>query len=125
MIPVLPFARLVREISDEVCSGLKWQSDALTALQWASEHILIMIMEMGYCLSVLRSFLINSLKLAYHAKRVTLMDKDVKLLRDLWFYIDPNSPIGKEHAVFQSTRIQVEYTMRRKVDKEREKIFNQ
>jgi hypothetical protein len=46
------------------------------------------------------------------------MDKDIKLLRDLWFYIDPNSPISKEHVVFQFTRIQVEYVMRRKVDKE-------
>ena len=34
-------------------------------------------------------------KLAIHAKRVTVTEKDFKLLRDLWFTIEPNNHIAK------------------------------
>jgi uncharacterized protein YeeX (DUF496 family) len=34
-------------------------------------------------------------KLALHARRVTVMPKDVRLLRDLWKYISPNHAIAR------------------------------
>jgi hypothetical protein len=34
-------------------------------------------------------------KLALHARRVTVMPKDIRLLRDLWQTIDPSHPIAK------------------------------
>jgi len=40
--------------------------------------------------------LIPSNKIAIHAKRKTIMDHDMQLLRDLWKSIAPESAIGKE-----------------------------
>jgi hypothetical protein len=41
---------------------------------------------------------ISSNKLAIHARRVTVMPQDVRLLRDLWQMIDPSHPIAKLSA---------------------------
>jgi len=40
----------------------------------------------------------TSQKLAIHAKRQTLMNKDIHCLRDLWYSIDPTSPIGSSEG---------------------------
>jgi hypothetical protein len=40
----------------------------------------------------------NSQKLAIHAKRQTVMNKDIHCLRDLWYSIDPTSPIGSSEG---------------------------
>jgi histone H3/H4 len=93
-----PFVRLVRKITADAPRGcgLRWQRDALVALQLASEDFLVMIFEMTYvptssCLCVL----INRNRLALHARRVTVMPKDMRLLRDLWRYIAPEHVIAK------------------------------
>ena len=39
-----------------------------------------------------------------HAKRQTVMPKDMQCLRDLWKTIDPTSPIGRESKLTQDTR---------------------
>jgi len=72
----LPFSRLVREISadmmtDEVeygQSGLRWQSSALLALQEAAESFLVGLFE-------------DTNLCAIHAKRVTIMQRDLQLAR--------------------------------------------
>jgi len=85
VLPKYSFMRVVKEISDQHSPGyhrFRWQSDALTCLQMATEHILVLYMEM-------------TRKMALHAKRQTIMKKDSELLRDLWNTIDPSSPIGQ------------------------------
>jgi histone H3 len=63
-----PFQRLVREITDEMHQGLRFQSNALLALQEASEAYMITLFEdCNLC--------------ALHAKRVTIMPKDMALAR--------------------------------------------
>ena len=62
----LPFQRLVREIAQDFKSDLRFQSSALAALQEASEAFLVGLFE-------------DSNLCALHAKRVTIMDKDIRL----------------------------------------------
>lgn len=72
----IPFTRLVREIasdyvvgfSDSTGGGLRWQSVALLALQEAAEAFLVHLFE-------------DTNLCAIHAKRVTIMQKDIQLAR--------------------------------------------
>ena len=71
LINKLPFQRLVREISREISGGeedKKWQSAALGALQEAAEAYLVGLFE-------------DANLCAVHAKRVTIMTKDLALAR--------------------------------------------
>jgi histone H3 len=64
-----PFVRLVRELTQKVKkSDLCWQSSALLAQQEASEAYLVGLME-------------DTNLCAIHAKRVTIMPKDMQLTR--------------------------------------------
>jgi histone H3 len=61
-----PFQRLVREITQDLKSDLRFQSSALAALQEAAEAFLIgLFTDTNLC--------------AIHAKRVTIMPKDLQL----------------------------------------------
>ncbi|PSS18707.1 hypothetical protein M430DRAFT_140190 [Amorphotheca resinae ATCC 22711] len=67
----LPFSRLVREIAltlRPVGEGMRWQSQAIQALQEASEAFLVHLFE-------------DTNLCAIHAKRVTIMQKDIQLAR--------------------------------------------
>ena len=66
----LPFQRLVREIALDVTKlvGLRFQSTAILAIQEASEAYLIGLFE-------------DTNLCAIHAKRVTIMPKDLQLAR--------------------------------------------
>ncbi|KAI1106331.1 histone H3-like centromeric protein cse-4 [Jackrogersella minutella] len=67
----LPFSRLVREIAltmRPADDGMRWQSQAILALQEAAEAFLIHLFE-------------DSNLCAIHAKRVTIMQKDIQLAR--------------------------------------------
>lgn len=66
LIPRLRFQRLVREIAQDFKQDLKFQSNALCALQEAAE---------AYITSVLEDTNIC----AIHAKRITIMKKDLGL----------------------------------------------
>lgn len=66
----LPFQRLVKEIAQEVKSDLRFQSQAVLALQEAAEAYLVGLFE-------------DTNLCAIHAKRVTIMPKDVQLARRL------------------------------------------
>ncbi|KAF9946424.1 centromeric DNA-binding histone H3-like protein cse4 [Modicella reniformis] len=75
LIQKLPFARVVREIAD-VCAadsstlstGMRWQSSALLALQEAAEAYMVHLFE-------------DANLCAIHAKRVTVMQRDIQLAR--------------------------------------------
>jgi len=69
LIPKLPFSRLVKEIAQErSVQGLRFQSAALMALQEAAESYMVHLFE-------------DTLLCAIHAKRVTVMPKDMNLAR--------------------------------------------
>lgn len=68
LIPKLSFQRLVREIAQEYKTDLKFQAAALGALQEGSEAYLTNLFE-------------DTNLAAIHAKRVTIMPKDVQLAR--------------------------------------------
>ncbi len=64
----LPFQRLVRDIAQDYKSDLRFQSSAVLALQEASEAYLVGLFE-------------DTNLCAIHAKRVTIMPKDIQLAR--------------------------------------------
>ena len=68
LIRKLPFQRLVREIAQDYKSDLRFQSAAVAALQEASEAYLVGLFE-------------DTNLCAIHAKRVTIMPKDMQLAR--------------------------------------------
>ena len=65
-----PFQRLVREISQDFRADLRWTSDALLAMQEASEAFLVGLFE-------------DANLCAIHARRVTIFQKDIGLARRL------------------------------------------
>ncbi|KAF8457158.1 histone-fold-containing protein [Terfezia claveryi] len=82
LIRKLPFSRLVREISHDIAQAmdmigadsLRWQSTAIQALQEAAEAYMVHLFE-------------DTNLLAIHAKRVTIMQKDLQLarrIRGMW-----------------------------------------
>lgn len=68
LIRKLPFQRLVREIAQDYKTDLRFQSSAVMALQEASEAYLVGLFE-------------DTNLCAIHAKRVTIMPKDIQLAR--------------------------------------------
>jgi len=63
-----PFQRLVREVAQDMKTDLRFQSHAIMALQEASEAYLVSLFE-------------DTNLCAIHAKRVTIMPKDIQLAR--------------------------------------------
>ncbi|KAJ7519702.1 hypothetical protein O6H91_20G051700 [Diphasiastrum complanatum] len=68
LIRKLPFQRLVREIAQNYKCDLRFQSHAVLALQEAAESYLVGLFE-------------DTNLCAIHAKRVTIMTKDMQLAR--------------------------------------------
>uniref|UniRef100_A0ACD5WM72 Uncharacterized protein n=1 Tax=Avena sativa TaxID=4498 RepID=A0ACD5WM72_AVESA len=68
LIRKLPFQRLVREIAQDFKTDLRLQSSAVSALQEAAEAYLVGLFE-------------DTNLCAIHAKRVTIMPKDIQLAR--------------------------------------------
>ena len=78
LISKLPFAHVVREVADDFIRanydssasavGLRWQSSAILALQEATEAYLVHLFE-------------DANLCAIHAKRVTIMQRDIQLAR--------------------------------------------
>lgn len=68
LIRRLPFMRLVREIATEFKQDVRFQSQAVLALQEAAEAYLVSLFE-------------DTNLCAIHAKRVTIMTKDLHLAR--------------------------------------------
>lgn len=70
LIRKLPFQRLVREIAEVIQPRMRFQSQAICALQEASEAYLVGLFE-------------DTNLCAIHAKRVTIAPKDMQLARRL------------------------------------------
>ena len=68
LIKKLPFQKIVREIATEFKSDLHFQSQAILAIQEATEAYLVGLFE-------------DTNLCAIHAKRVTIMPKDMQLAR--------------------------------------------
>lgn len=68
LIRKLPFQKLVREIASSFKTELRFQSSAVLALQEASEAFLVGLFE-------------DTNLCAIHAKRVTIMPRDINLAR--------------------------------------------
>ena len=68
LIRKLPFQRLVREITQDFNNTVRWQSSAVLAIQEAAEAYLVGLFE-------------DTNMCAIHAKRVTIMPKDMALAR--------------------------------------------
>lgn len=68
LIRKLPFQRLVREIAQDFCINLRFQSTAILALQESAEAYLVGLFE-------------DTNLCAVHARRVTIMPKDIQLAR--------------------------------------------
>ena len=68
LIRKLPFQRLVRDIASAFKNDLRFQSSAVLALQEASEAYMVGLFE-------------DTNLCAIHAKRVTIMPKDMQLAR--------------------------------------------
>jgi histone H3 len=82
LIRKLPFQRLVREIAQDFKTDLRFQSSAVLALQEAAEAYLVGLFE-GKLFSLLQPscYIIDTNLCAIHAKRVTIMPKDIQLAR--------------------------------------------
>ncbi len=68
LIPFVPFARLCLEIGQAYKTDIYWSPDALEALQVAAEAHLVQLFE-------------DTNLDAIHAKRVTIMPKDMQIVR--------------------------------------------
>ena len=68
LIRKLPFQRLTREIAQDFKNDLRFQGTSILALQEASEAYLVSLFE-------------DTNLCAIHAKRVTIMPKDIQLAR--------------------------------------------
>ena len=71
LIRKLPYARLVREIAQDFKTDLRFQREAISALQEAGEAYLVELFE-------------DTNLCAIHTKRVTIMPKDIQLARRIW-----------------------------------------
>ena len=70
LIRKAPFQRMVREVANTQKDGLRWQSAAVAAMQEATESYVI-------------GLLSDSNLCALHARRVTVMPRDIHLARRL------------------------------------------
>ena len=70
LIRKLPFQRLVREVAQDFKPDLRFQVSAIMALQEAAESFLVSVLE-------------DTNLCAIHAKRVTIMPKDIQLAQRL------------------------------------------
>lgn len=68
LIRKMPFQRVVREIAADMALGLRFQSSAVMCIQAAAEAFLVGLFE-------------DTNLCAMHAKRVTIMVKDMQLAR--------------------------------------------
>ncbi|XP_047044416.1 histone H3.3-like [Lolium rigidum] len=69
LLPFAPFVRLVKEINDSLSTDVnRWTPEALVALQEAAEYRLVDLFEKANICAI-------------HAKRVTVMQKDIHLAR--------------------------------------------
>ena len=72
LIRKLPFQRIVREIASELNNNLRFQATSINALQEATESYMVSLFE-------------DTNLAAIHAKRVTIMTKDLHVVKYMKF----------------------------------------
>lgn len=82
LIRKLPFQRLVREIAQDFKTDLRFQAEAVEALQDSAESYLVGLFE-------------DTNLCAIHAKRVTIMPKDVRLARRIRGDMENMTPFSR------------------------------
>jgi histone H3/H4 len=112
LIKKLPFQRLVREISFDFKPNLRFEAAALLALQEASEAFLCLLFE-------------NANLCAIHAKRVTIMSKDMQLANKIkndlpYKAISKPSFIGRQE-ILEAIIKETEESRRRQAEEEEAK----
>ena len=108
LIPLLSFLRLVREVATEVSSvDLRFQSAALKALQEGSEAYVVGLLE-------------DSQLCTFHAKRVTLMPKDMQLARRLHRDVVTDDAMESFAQITVQRKMQAEREARERRRKEEE-----
>ena len=70
MLYVRPFQRVVRDIAPNYLCDVRFSADALEALQEAAEAYLVEVFQ-------------NAQVLAIHAKRVTVMQNDIRIAQNI------------------------------------------
>jgi histone H3 len=70
IIPRAPFQRLIKEIAHDLQGDLRFQKNAVDALREAAEMHIVRMFEKANLAAI-------------HAKRITIMQKDVELVRKL------------------------------------------
>ena len=87
LIPAAPFGRLVRDVALQVKPDVRFQRSAMVALQEASESILTNELASKFTLIFHYIFtyivIIVANLAAIHAKRVTIQQKDMELIKNL------------------------------------------
>jgi len=103
LIRKLPFQRLVREIAQDFKTDLRFQSSAVMALQEASKAYLVGLFE-------------DTNLCAIHAKRVTIMPKDIQLARRIrgerehkWIpsLSEQTAPLGATTSIKAMTNLKI------------------
>ena len=108
LIPLLAFSRLVREVASEVSRApLRFQSAAIKALQEGSEAYLIGLFE-------------DSQLCTIHAKRSTVMPKDMHLARRLRRNIITDDALESFAQITAQRKLQAQREAREKERKEAE-----
>ncbi len=80
LIAMAPFARLVREVGSTMKTDLRWTATAILAVQEAAEaYVTGMFEDSNLC--------------AIHANRVTIMPKDMELVKRLRGHADPGTSV--------------------------------
>ena len=98
LIPLLAFSKLVREIAQERWKDLRFQSTAIQALKEGSEAYLVGLLE-------------DSQMCTTHAKRVTVMVKDMQLAQRLC----------RDPVMDDAMELYAQATARRSLEREKEK----
>jgi histone H3/H4 len=87
LIPAAPFGRVVRDVALQLKPDLRFQRSAILALQESAESVLINELASKFTVSIYyistNIVIIVANLAAIHAKRVTIQQKDMELIKNL------------------------------------------
>ena len=87
LIPAAPFGRVVRDVALQLKPDLRFQRSAILALQESAESVLINELASKFTVTIYyistNIVIIVANLAAIHAKRVTIQQKDMELIKNL------------------------------------------